>query len=281
MFDVKSLKDSLSPAGLAAPFAKLANGDESSLIGSGYERHLRSAAPVRTHQFADPPSLCAWLKRHAHADLAEVLVGSTSVAALTDGRAIDADRVEAVLLPHPRFERWAASLGKQITQKAFAQMLGIAEEDIFGGNGTKMKAEVAKASWSGKSETSQEIDGRGFVSMRAKSGTIVINCEFPPFLTIKVPRFIGVEVGGVEPLYEVAVYVEIAAYDSGVCFTLTMPESAIIDLGARRDVVRCVQEQLGEGWVVGIGEARRETVVVDAMSTAPRARLTNADDHRA
>lgn len=281
MFDLKALKDVVAPAGIAAPYTKSANGDEIALVGAGYARQVRTAVPVRRHRFADPPSLCAWLKRHAHPELTEILVEQRQVSAIVDGRAIDSDHVTAEMAPHPRFSRWHAVLTKTLTQRQFASLLGIAEDDIFGGNGAKMKTEVAKASWSGTSSVKSEVDARGYVSLQASTGTTAIDCTFPAFFTIKVPRYVGIEIDGSEPLYEIRVYVEIDAAPAGVVFKLTMPDLEIVDLEARRDVVRCAAGLLGEGWIVGVGDADCGHVVVDPEGSAPRARLTNADAHRA
>ena len=225
----------------------------------------------RLHAFADPLSLAAWLQREADPAAAEVLVGDGVVTALVSGRDVDADVVTVELTEHPVWARWKPAT-RAMNQKAFHKLLRAAivdtrelprrGDDAYFSQGERLLREMGKIEVRGSVSWTQHIDERGTVALAASSDKTVVESQIPAEITLHVPIFVDVEVGGQVPHYAIRALVQVDVVDGKPFFSLEFPDLALVMLQARKDVAACLRERLGEGWLVVLGEAKQEVVVL-------------------
>ena len=225
----------------------------------------------RLHTLADPLSLAAWLTREANPRLAEVIVNTDEVVALVSGRDIEADVVSVKLTEHPVWARWKPAT-RAMPHKAFHKLLRAAVvdtrelprrgDDSYLSQGERLLAEMGKIEVKGATSFTQHIDERGLTTLAAADAKQSIESRIPAEIRLYVPIFVDVEVGGVAPHYEIRALVETSVVDGKPFFSLEFPDLALVMLEARKDVAACLRERLGEGWLVVLGEARQEVVVL-------------------
>ena len=225
----------------------------------------------RLHTLADPLSLAAWLTREADPDVAEVLVGDGVVTALVDGRDVDADVVTVELTEHPVWARWRPAT-RAMDQKSFHRLLRAAVvdtrepsrrgDDMHFSQGEKLLAEVGKIAVRGETSYARDIDERGTSTLVSEGGKTTVESKIPPEIMLYVPIYVDVEVDRQVPHYPIRALVQIEVSNGKPFFSLEFPDLALVMLEARKDVAACLRERLGEGWLVVLGEAKQEVVVL-------------------
>lgn len=244
--------------------------------------HSLPAVSVRRHTFHDPQSLAGWLLDWTDKDRVEVLVDETRVVAVVDAGDAQHDEIACELRYHPVFDRWRAVFGKPMDQKALHGLLRRTVSDFHGteiampggaservGAGDRLLSAISKLQVRKDANFRAELGSKGEVALRASDQKSEVSIDLPDMFEIEVPIFVDVAVEGpggrVEPRYIIRVLVDLDLELLTPRFTLTAPDLALQLLDARRDVARCLREQLGEGWTVGLGAAKTQVVL-----TAPK-----------
>lgn len=268
----------------AAPNVKQLEGSDGIVFSPDGSAVTLPAVSVRRHVFHDPQSLAGWLLDWTDPDRVEVLVDEASVVAVVDADRPQHDEIACELTHHPVFDRWQQVFGKRLDQKALHSLLRRTMADFHGseiampggkaervGAGDKLLAGISKLQVRKDRSFRTEIGTKGETLLRASDEKNEASFELPDMFEIEVPIFVDVAVedsehGTLEPKYVIRVLVDLDLNDLVPRFTLTAPDLALQLLDARRDVARCLREKLGNGWTVGLGEAKTQVVL-----TAPRA----------
>lgn len=250
------------------------------LVRHGYEVRGFDGPKInrRTHQIEDAGSLAAWLQKHADAATTEILVSDDQIVAALRPADINSDIVKVPLAPHPRWKRWAALLGEEPKigqRKLHRHVLACAQDfppqPIEGGGATSageaLAMQLAKFNAVRSQECTCEVDELGYVRFAAAAEKTQITGRLPPKFKIRVPLFLGVEKSGVEPIYELELFLTVEPAEKGPpAFGLTCPELEVVRRTACLDVVEHLRAKLeGDGskpFLVGVG--KYETIAATA-----------------
>lgn len=278
---LSALRAALGASGV--PNLKQLEGSDGIVFAPDGSAVILPAVSVRRHVFHDPQSLAGWLLDWTDKDRVEVLVDETRVVAVVDAESAQHDDVECSLRFHPVFDRWRMVFGRRLDQKALHSLLRRTVADFYGrevampggatgrvGAGDKLLAGISKLQVRKDRSFRADLGTKGEMLLKASDEKNEASFELPDMFEIEVPIFVDValldsEHGTIEPKYIIRVLVDLDLDDLTPRFTLTAPDIALQLLDARRDVARCLREQLGEGWTVGLGAARTQVIL-----TAPK-----------
>jgi hypothetical protein len=250
------------------------------LVRDGYQVKTLEGQRVnaRVHVFEEVASLADWLKRHADPKVVEVLVGEQRVVAALTPRDIHGDQVVCPLHLHPRWARWQKLLDQPVGQRLLHRFVLSSLEDfevlpvegsaVGISAGETLASQLAKFEALKTSEVKVELDERGFVRFAGMSEKTEVSGKLPPRFKVRVPLFLGVEqlVDGKpagEAFYELEIHLRVIV-ETGrpPAFELSCPNLEVVVRGARIDAVAWLRHLLGEGFLVGLGDLKLNSVPV-------------------
>lgn len=224
---------------------------------------------LRNHVFDDLVGLAEWLQRHAAPETTEILVDQHGVVrALLSARSVPAgDVVECRLQPHPRLARWLAVFGKGLTQRQIHRLVVGALEDFpratgtdgtdLGSAGSALAAQFQRIEVVKGGTLDVRLDELGNTRFAGATDSKEIQAKLPPRFSISVPWFIGADP---DAAYSLDVHLSAQADDRSVTFGLDAPSLDVVRHRAVLDAVNFLREQLGDGWLVGLGTPKLATV---------------------
>jgi hypothetical protein len=216
---------------------------------------------VREHRFEVLADFGSWLIRHVTGEAiqrCEILVESDQVVALLDPANRYGDRVTCALAFDASFEAWKSHIeDSPISQRAFFQ-LARAHGSICGER-DQVLAMLSQIKVTIGSAGEEQLDANGLRKLIQGSRTTLSSIAIPQMLSLSTPIFDGVDV---ERELDIYLTPEVPDGQPTMIFGLDCPKMASEIRAARVDVATVLADQLGDAWLVGVGESRTEVVPV-------------------
>lgn len=251
------------------------------LVPEGYtlERLAGPKGSRPSHIFHDVRDLCSYLKIRADPTTTDVLLRDGQIMADLDASTPHAGRVSCQLLSHPLWLLWARMLGQPLATEDLLEGLRAVRETLPPPkDGQPAQADVLISSLGSFSvisvgEYKTETDRLGNVSFRGATEKTSVTDTVPASVTVHAPLIAGIqrlEDGRlVEAVYKIPVLLKLRiGKDKAPSWTLSAPTLPLIKAEALADAVAYVRHLLGDGWLVGMGEAKRDEVSLPCPSAA-------------
>lgn len=225
----------------------------------------------RGHTFHDLGSFADYMNRRVEGEDAadvndvEILVSETSVVALLDPSDPNGDRIHCQLIHHPQFSAWLSIFGKRTVQRDLYLFLRGNLPSIHtpenGMDGAMIASEVRKLQVVATTGTDFQLDERGFYTVASATATTDMKGRIPSKFEIYVPIFQAIrDEHDAERQYMIEVLLQMEPVGDQWAFNLACPALPIILHQARLDAVEYLKRILEPGFLVGLGEAKTETV---------------------
>lgn len=227
----------------------------------------------RVHRFHDLGGFARWLDRHAmERERAEILVATDQVVAALDPADPDGDLVSCELPLHPSFAAWTNVLETGLDQITLHRLV-LAEAETLGDSAVGFSAALLQVKLATAGEFDAQMDPLGYMRVTGGTNKQEATVKLPPQFVVTTPIIEGVGIahgdGHDAPTYTPATYALDIFLQLKVVgepgskraeFYLSCPRLEAHRRQARRDAAEYLQALLLDGFLVGLGEIKTESV---------------------
>jgi len=205
----------------------------------------------RIHEFDDIKTFAAYLKRHATGDQTEILLGEKLVRAAMDPKAPRPEIIDCSLNPHPTFAAWTEAFNKPLSQRDFHALVRGFRSSVQDADGILQALRVMSVGKKG--EVQSEIDETGATRLNLVSERVTMAATVQPEFVLLTPVYRGVTGEAGEELdypIEILVNIDVEHFQ----FAIQAPALELVKEQARKDVAGMLSRELGESFLVGLGD---------------------------
>jgi hypothetical protein len=243
------------------------------LVREGYRLEVLQGPEesVRRHVFHDLGAFADFLNLRAEGE-ADIMLNAQEVVADFAPGLVSRDLVRCTLVKHPRFRRWKDLFGKGLTQRQAFEHVVSSTGDFLPAKATNGEAAGTEGDWiagqllkfaaAKESNYSCEVDERGTIRFQAASEKVTVSGSLPPRFGLRLPVFQGIRgEDGEEPMFDVTVHLRVEV-ETGrpPVFVFACPGLELVEHAALLNAADFLQGRLEEGFFVGLGELKTETV---------------------
>jgi hypothetical protein len=251
------------------------------LVREGYEVHEFKGPDmdVRRHVYQDLASFAGLLNRFADPHETDILLNEKEVVADLHPGETRRSVVRCSMVHHPRFQRWAAIFGKGLTQRQVFEHVISSSADFLpvkasngetaGSEGEWLASQFLKFAAARDSNYQCEADETGTIRFQAVTDKVTVSGKLPPRFVLRVPVFQGITVEGgeAEVLHDLVVHLRVEVEPARPpVFVLSCPGLDIVRHEALLTARAFLERQLDEGFLVGLGELKTETVRAEVFA---------------